>query len=335
MSRMHDDGLSNDFYSSLAKKITNFVNGTSGEADEDIAVQESAAIISDETDGISDEFFMEDYLKAQNEKDLMLLRQKREKRASNKNLKLLKFLYPIGAVIMGVAIMLTLIITVSNLPEFAASDNPVNNEVPARYIEHGMQETGTVNVVTGLILNYRGFDTMGETHVLFIAASTVMILLLVTKRSFLGVDYENDRDFEPKNDEILKKVATFLVPVIAVFGIYVVLNGHLSPGGGFSGGAILGAGLILYVSAFGFSKTQKFFNEHIYVVAKVSALCCYVSCLSYYFFMGANGLNNHIPLGTPGNIISSGLILLIDIFVGTEVACTMYAFYALFRRGGL
>ena len=56
---------------------------------------------------------------------------------------------------------------------------------------------------------------------------------------------------------------------------------------------------------------------------------------SYYFYMGAHGLDNHIPLGTPGNIISSGLILFINIFVGTEVACTMYAFYALFRKGGL
>ena len=51
--------------------------------------------------------------------------------------------------------------------------------------------------------------------------------------------------------------------------------------------------------------------------------------------MGSHGYDNHIPLGTPSNIISSGLILFINIFVGTEVACTMYAFYALFRKGGL
>lgn len=130
-------------------------------------------------------------------------------------------------------------------------------------------------------------------------------------------------------------VAGFLVPVVFLFGIYVILNGHLSPGGGFSGGAMIGAGLIIYVSAFGFKKTERFFNEHVYKVAKVSALCFYVSCLSYYFYMGSHGYDNHIPLGTPGNIISSGLILFINIFVGTEVACTMYSFYALFRKGGL
>ena len=259
--------------------------------------------------------------------------QRKEQEAIERSNKFRNAMYPVSATIIGLAVALVLFMTVSYMPAFGNACNPVNNEVPARYIEHGMQETGTVNVVTGLILNYRGFDTMGETHVLFIAASTVMILLLFTKKGTIGLDYKEDRATEPKDDVILKKVATFLVPIIAVFGIYVVLNGHISPGGGFSGGSILGAGLILYVSAFGFKKTEKLFNEEVYKVAKVSALCCYVCCLSYYFFCGANGLDNHIPLGTPGMILSSGLILFIDIFVGTEVACTMYAFYALFRRG--
>lgn len=257
----------------------------------------------------------------------------REAEFQKKGARLLDKLYPIGALIIGLAIMATLVIATTYMPRYGNPGNPVNNEVPARYIEHGMEETGTVNVVTGLILNYRGFDTMGETHVLFIAATTVMILLLMTKKGTIGIDYKEDRAMEPKNDTILQMVATFLIPIIAVFGIYVILNGHISPGGGFSGGAILGAGMILYVSAFGFKKTEKFFNEEVYKVAKVTALCCYVCCLSYYFYMGANGFNNHIPLGTPGRIISSGLILFIDIFVGVEVACTMYAFYALFRRG--
>ena len=239
------------------------------------------------------------------------------------------------AAIICVMLLILLLVAVSWLPPFGHPDNPAENEVIKRYIEKGEEETGAVNIVTGLILNYRGFDTMGETHVLFIAASCVMILLLIAEGEEKKSSYAFDRYLEPKNDIIVQKVANVLVPVVFVFGIYVILNGHLSPGGGFSGGAIIGAGLILYVSAFGFKKTGRFFNEHVYKVAKVSALCFYVSCLSYYFYMGAHGLDNHIPLGTPGNIISSGLILFINIFVGTEVACTMYAFYALFRKGGL
>lgn len=62
---------------------------------------------------------------------------------------------------------------------------------------------------------------------------------------------------------ILQKVAGFLVPLIIIFGIYVILNGHLSPGGGFSGGAIIGAGLILYLNAFGFAKTERFSRKRL------------------------------------------------------------------------
>ena len=244
-------------------------------------------------------------------------------------------LYGAIAVVVCATMMLLLMSAVSWLPRFGNPSNPANNEVTERYIEKGLEETGAVNIVTGLILNYRGFDTMGETHVLFIAANCVMILLLIAEGEEKKSSYAFDRYMEPKNDIIIQKVANFLVPVVFVFGIYVILNGHLSPGGGFSGGAIIGAGMILHVSAFGFKKTGKFFNEHVYKIAKVSALCFYVCCLSYYFYMGAHGYDNHIPLGTPGNIISSGLILFINIFVGTEVACTMYAFYALFRKGGL
>lgn len=321
--------LREDYSATLFSKVEDFVNGTEPE------------VIKDDTDIV----YVEDVI--DNDEEIITEEMEiKENDTVNKNIRLMEKLYPYIAVIVGFTIIAMLVMTVSYMPLFGQAVNPANNEVPARYIEHGMQETGTVNVVTGLILNYRGFDTMGETHVLFIAASTVMILLLCTKSAMskaaagetlskgtIGPDYKEDRELEPKNDVILKMVATFLVPVIAVFGIYVVLNGHISPGGGFSGGSILGAGLILYVNAFGFKKTEKLFNEEIYKVAKVSALCCYVCCLSYYFYMGANGFDNHIPLGTPGMILSSGLILFIDIFVGTEVACTMYAFYALFRRG--
>ena len=170
---------------------------------------------------------------------------------------------------------------------------------------------------------------------LFIATCCVMILLMVDDAVLKKIENNNDRRFEPKNDAILQGTAFVLCPIIFIFGIYVILNGHLSPGGGFSGGAILGAGLILYTSAFGFKKTQKFFNEMIYKIAKITALCMYGIIGSYFYITGANGIENHIPLGIPGHILSGGIILPIDICVGLEVACTMYAFYALFRRGGL
>ena len=131
----------------------------------------------------------------------------------------------------------------------------------------------------------------------------------------------------------MQDISYILIPIILLYGIYVILNGHLSPGGGFSGGAIMGAGLILYASAFGSSSVQKFLSDHIYHVIKITALYIYGLLLLYYVFTGANGLNSLIPLGTPGAILSSGVILPIDIAVGFEVACTMYGFYILFDKG--
>ena len=133
---------------------------------------------------------------------------------------------------------------------------------------------------------------------------------------------------------ILQKITFLLFPIIVIFGIYVILNGHISPGGGFSGGAIIGAGLILYANAFGFEKLNRFFTEKTYKWISFIALAFYCLAKSYSFFTGANHLESGIPLGTPGDILSSGLIFPLNICVGLVVACTMYAFYTLFRKGG-
>ena len=256
--------------------------------------------------------------------------------------KLMRVLYALLAIALCVSVITVLLTTVSNLPSFGGEHNPINNEVSQRYIERGLQETGAVNIVAGMILDYRAFDTLGESHVLFIAACAVMILLRLSDSgdprtlSRERIEAEaNDRVFEPKHDIILQRVAGFLVPVILLFGIYVLVNGHLGPGGGFSGGAVMGAGLILYLNAYGFAATERFFTIKTFKVISFSALAFYALAKSYSFFCGANHLNSGIGLGIPGHIFSSGLILYLNIAVGLVVACTMYAFYTLFRKGDM
>ncbi len=248
--------------------------------------------------------------------------------------------YKIMSVVLCLGIILVLLWTVASLPVTGVASNPDNNEVAARYIERGLQETGAVNIVTGMILAYRAFDTFGESCVLFIGSCCVLVLLRLDGNSKNEnirkmIAESNDRHFEPKNDIILQKCACVLVPIIMIFGIYIVLNGHLSPGGGFSGGAVLGSGLILYLNAFGYEKMGKMFTEKLYRRTTLCALTFYCLAKSYSFFTGANHLESGIPLGTPGAILSSGLILPLNICVGLVVACTMYAFYTLFRKGGM
>lgn len=256
------------------------------------------------------------------------------RRYSARTEDLFQRLYRIFCVAFCLFLVAMLLVAVSFLPAYGADENPVNNQVSQRYIEKGLQETGAVNIVTGMILDYRAFDTLGESHVLFIATCTVLILLRHDKRDESSLEDERDRLLEPKNDVILQTVSKALVPPIFLFGIYVILCGHLGPGGGFSGGAIIGAGLILYLNAFGFRKTEKFFTGKTYKIMSVGALGCYCMAKSYSFYTGANHIESVIPLGTPGAILSSGLILLLNICVGIVVAGTMYTFYAMFRKGG-
>ncbi len=253
---------------------------------------------------------------------------------THRSVKIFNKYYKYVAIALGVAIIASLTLTVTYLPEFGNANNMTHNEVSDRYVENGLKETGAVNSVAGMILDYRAFDTFGESCVLFIAAACVLILLRedhkdTTKQAMI------DERFEPRSDSILQCCSKVLFPIIMVFGVYILLNGHLSPGGGFSGGAIMGAGLIMYVNAFGYKETQKIFNEKTYKRVTVIALSFYCLAKSYSFFTGANHLDSHIPLGTPGAILSSGLILPLNICVGLVVACTMYAFYTLFRKGGM
>ena len=250
----------------------------------------------------------------------------------NKVYKAFLRFYKLAAVVCCAALIVMLVVTVSYLPPVGDSSNPAHNEVVEKYIEDGMQDTGAVNIVTGMILDYRAFDTFGEANVLFISTIVVMLLMRDDKKK-KGVDSE-DMSFEPRFDKILQQVTFILFPLIMIFGIYVVLNGHLSPGGGFSGGAIMGAGLILYLNAFGIEKMRRFFTENTHKYVCVAALSFYCLAKSYSFFTGANHLHSIISAGVPGRIISAGLILPLNICVGLVVACTMYSFYTLFRKGG-
>ncbi|MBS6397442.1 MAG: hypothetical protein KH452_09890 [Clostridiales bacterium] len=318
MSRIRDN-----YEKSLWNRLTRWVNG---ETDPFQGKMEMKPLREAELKG--DSVYNPDQL------DQKKVEQYLDDLSKNKEMRAFRLFYALGSVALCLLLISVLLLTVSYLPVLGSPTGPNNNEVSARYIEKGMEESGAVNIVTNMILSYRGFDTFGETCVLFIAATCVIILLRRSEKEIENAR-ETDWKYEPKPDAILQKVTIILVPVIFLYGFYIILNGHLSPGGGFSGGATIGAGLILYVTTFGFHRTQRFFGEKTYDLVKVGALSLYSVTMIYYFYTGANMLKNVIPLGTPGNILSSGMILPINIFVGLEVACTMYAFFALFRRGGM
>lgn len=241
-------------------------------------------------------------------------------------------LYNVLAGLLCGVLAVLMLLTAADLPPYGSDTAPTVNEVARRYVEQGTEETGAVNTVAGMILDYRAFDTLGESFVLFTAMCAVTILLNRSgKRRWLQqpnvVDYASD--------PIVAPMCRFLIPVILVFGIYILLNGHLSPGGGFSGGSILAAGLMLFAMVWGDSAASAVLRPRRLQTVVLCSLGFYCLAKSYSFYTGANHLHSIISPGTPGRILSAGLILPLNVAVGFVVCCTMYSFYMYFRRGEL
>lgn len=253
----------------------------------------------------------------------------RKKAAEKKETDIFNKIYPVMSVLLAFIMIIFFMTTVAYLPPFGSAETPANaSGTIVRYIEDGLKETGAVNIVCGVILDYRAFDTLGESHVLFTATVAVFILLLLANE-------EKEPEMRARilrKDPILKNTAKILIPIVVLFGFYIMFNGHLGPGGGFSGGAVIGGGLILYSMAFGPENLQKFLNQRSYRVIVAAALLFYSLSKCYSFFCGANGMHTIFSPGTPGRIFSSGLILPLNLAVGVVVSCTMYGFYSIFTR---
>ncbi len=82
----------------------------------------------------------------------------------------------ISAIFITVMLILILLIGVNDLPEFGNENNPSNNILSESYLANTTKETGALNIVTGIILDYRALDTLMEATVLF-SGVTVIILL--------------------------------------------------------------------------------------------------------------------------------------------------------------
>ena len=87
-------------------------------------------------------------------------------------------LYCVLSVFVTVVFIAVMLHVVMELPMFGDPNSITNNEVAARYLEKGIAETGAINFVAGMILDYRAFDTFGESNVLFMAVIAVLMLLV-------------------------------------------------------------------------------------------------------------------------------------------------------------
>ncbi|MGB5442682.1 MAG: Na(+)/H(+) antiporter subunit B [Gammaproteobacteria bacterium] len=215
------------------------------------------------------------------------------------------------------------------------SENTSLSPLGRYYAEKGPAELGAANLVTAVVVTYRGLDTLGEVTVLFISAAGVGLLLRRTRRRKDNEDLEKgDRAEETAvtrkpASEIVETATELLLPMVILFGIYVFLNGHLSPGGGFQGGAIIASGTMFLLLALPESHISRL------MVALTESLSgfSYVVIGVLGVTMAGGFLDNRIiGLGTFGSLFSAGAIPLIYVFVGLKVGFELSAVLDRFRK---
>ena len=127
---------------------------------------------------------------------------------------------------------------------------------------------------------------------------------------------------------IVKKTTQLIAGIIFLYGIYIIIHGHLTPGGGFAGGVILAGSFILLILANG--------SDFLNLVREESGSTLYENLSILVFLLlaltgllaGANAFfANWLPHGTPGALVSAGFLPLYNIFVGIEVAASILTIF--------
>jgi len=136
-----------------------------------------------------------------------------------------------------------------------------------------------------------------------------------------------DREKKQGMTTIVKTIAKLVVPLIILFGVYMMLHGHLTPGGGFPGGVIIASAFILLVLAFGKEVVfQKLKVSTASVLESIGALI-FLSLAVIGMVVGGWFFVNFLPKGYPVKIISAGFIPFANIGIGLKVGGGIFAVF--------
>jgi len=254
-----------------------------------------------------------------------------------------------------------LLYATEDFPPWGDPASPASTVVSPRYLEKAVEEASVPNVVTAVLADYRGFDTMFETTVIFCAGVACFVLLRIFTRvpedryyrhvptgvtiHIKGGGKINERSkvFERIDtlwtpyDLIIRTVCRLLVPFIQLFALYVIAHGHHSPGGGFQGGVILGASIILVAISENLRAAIGRISERldgllsaigVFIYAGIGALCLLLGAN----FLDYHGLASLLPGDQPA--ARSHGILGVEIGVGITVMAVMICIYNNLSSGG-
>jgi multicomponent Na+:H+ antiporter subunit B len=208
------------------------------------------------------------------------------------------------------------------------SERQTRSPLAEYYLTQVPRELGAPNVVTGILITYRGFDTLGEVAVLFMVAASVGVLLASKSGENAPVTNAARID-ESEPSELVRTGAEVIMPLIFLFGAYVIMNGHLSAGGGFQGGAVIASGVMLLMLA---SPATQLHHGFLSVTESLAGvLYVAIGILGIAFADGF--LDSHIlPIGTFGTLLSAGAIPLISTLLGIKVGAELSVVIDRFRH---
>ncbi len=250
------------------------------------------------------------------------------------------------------------------LPDLGDARSPASTHVSPYYIEQAIHDTSVPNVVTAILADYRGYDTLFETAVIFSAGLACFFLLRITDRKAPKARFyrhlatgltlrvekggrlpEDTKEFERidsawvPSDVIINMTCRLVVPFIQLFALYVIAHGHHSPGGGFQGGVIFGAAIILYAISNNLRRTLRRTSERTSALLGSGGVIIYLGTGLLCILLGAGFLNysslSLVPGLDPVSARSYG-ILIVEIGVGIAVTAVMvWIYYNLASAGKL
>jgi multicomponent Na+:H+ antiporter subunit B len=220
--------------------------------------------------------------------------------------------------IAGAGFAAVLVIGMSGLPDFGDYHGVYGQVINGI----GVTERHATDLVTALNFDIRGFDTLGEEFILFASVLGVVLIL----RELRG---ERQRPHQEEADEhhfagaseALRALALGLVPSMIALGVYVVVHGHMTPGGGFQGGLVLAAAPFAVFLAGRYMRMKLIAPQTLVEIGdSVGAAGYGLVGLGGLVFVGIFFKNFITPFGVPGHLLSAGQMPLASIAVGLEVS---------------
>ena len=203
----------------------------------------------------------------------------------------------------------------AGLPDFGTFDGQMGQLISSIAVP----ERHATNVATAVTLDFRGFDTFGEEFILFAAAVGVLALLRLARSEETAAADPEERTPTAGSRSVARVCAALAGPA-AVLAIYVILHGHLTPGGGFQGGVVLAASLLFVYLAGVTIRHGRVRPINAMELGEGVGAAGLVAIAIGGLIFGASFLENFLPLGVTGDFFSAGTYIPLYVAVGLEVA---------------